>query len=120
MIVVPETILRRLYVPGSLENTDSGFQFRLRNSLARGTLTAVGSLVVDGAEQNPDSVAIHVGEERVAALEVSPSSPVALPVNVPVTVSVVSVRLSPGHHEIHLPVVLRETGPVELVLRDSV
>ena len=33
---VPAFLLKRLYVKGSLCNTDNGFEFRLRNNLGSG------------------------------------------------------------------------------------
>ena len=47
MVSVPGFLLRKLYVKGSLKNTDTGFQFQLRNSLGSGYAHKMMPLQVD-------------------------------------------------------------------------
>ena len=47
MVSVPSFLLRKLYVKGSLKNTDEGFQFQLRNSLGSGYAHKMMALEVD-------------------------------------------------------------------------
>ena len=47
MVSVPSFLLRKLYVKGSLKNTDTGFQFQLRNSLGSGYAHKMMPLEID-------------------------------------------------------------------------
>ncbi len=51
MSIIPDFILKRLYVEGSLRNTPSGWQFEVRNDLAQGSVISILALEVDGAAQ---------------------------------------------------------------------
>ena len=50
MVTVPSFLLRRLYVRGSLRNTDPGMQFQLLNKLGAGYARKLFPLVVDGQD----------------------------------------------------------------------
>ncbi|MFQ5966537.1 MAG: hypothetical protein ACE5MI_02875 [Acidimicrobiia bacterium] len=60
---VPAFLLRRLYVRGSLRNTDSGWAFTLNNSIAGGEATGLEPLIVDGRAMTAGQCFfIHEGE----------------------------------------------------------
>ncbi len=48
MPTIPSMLLKKLYQKGSLKNTESGFEFALKNTLAPGTIVGLRTLVVDG------------------------------------------------------------------------
>ena len=54
-MLVPQLILRQLYTNGSLQNTDDGIQFSLKNRLA--TVREIASLNGDVRSMVPDNVA---------------------------------------------------------------
>ena len=43
----PASLLARLFVKGSLKNTENGFEMKLKNIIDSGTLVGLGPLVVD-------------------------------------------------------------------------
>ena len=50
MPAIPNFVLKRLYVKGSLANTPDGCELQLRNFVGSGTLTRLLSVDVDGTE----------------------------------------------------------------------
>ena len=48
MVSIPSFILRRLYVKGSLRNTDTGMEFQILNKLGSGQARRLLPLTVDG------------------------------------------------------------------------
>ena len=56
-MVIPEFILRKLFVKGSLKKGDVGFSFCINNTFAPATLLSVG-LDVDGTAIGKDKLAM--------------------------------------------------------------
>ena len=54
MVTVPGFLLRRLYVKGSLQNTEAGVSFQLKNSLGSGYAKGMTAVVLDGVECSMD------------------------------------------------------------------
>ena len=101
MAVVPEFILRRLYVKGSLQSTGSGFSFELKNTLGSGYATAVGPLTVDGDDVPLEDSFFAIEGEEVSFSKVDKSSTFSLPLNRTIAISVRGRRLAPGPHQVH-------------------
>ena len=49
---IPGFLLRRLYVKGSLQATQTGFAFELHNSLGSGSVHGMRPLTLDGTPQD--------------------------------------------------------------------
>jgi len=92
---VPEVLLRRLFVPGSLRRYPDGFSFQMNNTLASVTLTGF-RLEVDGQKIASASLSIQAGEQqsRTAGM-LSHEQPFLLQLNIPVTLRVQSSNLRP-------------------------
>ncbi len=97
-MVVPEFILRKLFVKGSLKKEGAGFSFAINNTFAPATLSSVG-LDVDGSgvDKNILFMGPEGGELRKAD-EVSPERP--LPLSVGVVYTVKALTLS-GQRKTH-------------------
>ena len=120
MMNVPEAIVKRIYVSGSMSNSRSGLVFRLKNTLVSGHLTAAGTMDVDGLTVEPSAIIFRVKGAEVKASDVSPESPLNLPAGMELEVNAEGVVLDPGRHHVRFPVVLREIGPVTLTLSDEI
>ena len=87
---VPEFLLRKLYIPGSLKTRTDGFEFQLNNTLLPVTMTALG-VNTDG---NPIALTKlflqFPGKTEIPAAFVSAISPVTLPLNTPLNLRVIS------------------------------
>ena len=121
MSIIPDFILNRLYVKGSLCNTPSGWQFQVRNDLAQGSVISILALELDGAVQPLDSMTILLpdGSPRPAAT-VTPAAPLPLPVGVSLTVQMAGAGLAPGEHALKLWLQTQEVGDLTIAAADAV
>ena len=124
MTVIPPTVLKKLYVKGSLRSEDQGFAFDLKNLIAPATITEVSGLQLDGESLDGSLVAIvpPSGNPRPAD-RISPSRPLEFPVGMVVTVHVaVEAKglspLGPRQHDIVLHVELKEIGSLDIPISD--
>ena len=61
MVSIPSFILRRLYVKGSLRNTDTGMEFQILNKLGSGQARRLLPLTVDGRGTSPGVLRLSPG-----------------------------------------------------------
>jgi hypothetical protein len=88
MMRVPEFLLRRLYVKGSLQNTRDGFKFELKNSLGSGYARRMLPLSADGKEISLESCSFTIEGKEMPFSAISPDSPLTLAMNRAITVNV--------------------------------
>lgn len=121
MPVIPPSVLKKLYVKGSLRPEDQGFAFDLKNLIAPATITEIDGLDVDG-EAIDDSMVTIVppsGNSR-AADRISSGRPLHFPVGVVVSLHVAAEPLEPGQHELTLHVKVKEIGSLDIPISDAV
>lgn len=120
MPTIPPFMLKQLYQRGSLRNTDTGWEFAMRNHLASATLVGLG-LTCDGAAISPAAltVAQPAQDRAVPAAALSADSPLQFPVQVPTIVRVTGSHLSPGSHTLSIIADTREIGPVTIAVQDD-
>ena len=110
MTAIPEFILRKLIVPGSLHSTVDGFSFALRNSFAPGNLTAF-IIDVDSHIIPPSSIALSVdGHSSRLASCITIEDPYPLTMGLTVTVQIQGTK--PGK-KIFLKADTKEIGPID-------
>ena len=100
MVSVPGFLLRRLYVKGSLRNTETGFEFQLRNSLGSGYSHRMLPLSVDGAEVPMESASFVLEGEETPFAAVSRERTFTLALNTSITIRVSGVTLDAGPRKI--------------------
>jgi hypothetical protein len=112
---VPEFILRKLYVPGSLRALPGGFEFALNNTFAPATVTGM-RLEVDGRPVPPENLTLRAGEgASLRAAAITPQAPAPLSVGVCYTLQVEGMPLGQGRLTIFLDT--REAGPLKFTLQ---
>jgi alpha-N-arabinofuranosidase len=105
---MPEFLLRKLYVPGSLKILPSGFDFELNNAFAPATVTGF-QVDVDGQPVPPGQLWFQSGSSAPhSAAAITPETPVAMSVGVVYTVHVEGVAIGQGR--LTLSVDTREVG----------
>ena len=117
---VPEFLLRRLYVKGSLRNTHNGFAFDLRNSLGAGYAERVLPLSVDG-----DGIALEAARFVVDGMvtpfaEISSDAPFTLAMDGLVSVEVEGRALPDGKHRIGVGFIVTGMGEMRFEVTDVV
>jgi hydroxymethylglutaryl-CoA reductase (NADPH) len=119
MPAVPAFMLKKLYLRGSLKNTEHGFQFQIRNTLAPGTITAVEPVVVDGVAHLLADTLV-VAKESIPATDINKERPVVFSINSLVTISVNGARLTAGEHTVVIGVQTKEAGELKWDVTDTV
>ncbi len=99
---VPSFLLRRLYVKGSLHNTDQGWGFTLRNTIAGGEATGLEPLVVDGTAVPADRCFFHHHDDAVPFDRVSEVERFGLSANRDIDITVTGKPLAPGPHTVEM------------------
>ena len=100
MVSVPSFLLRKLYVKGSLKNTEKGFQFQLRNSLGSGYAHKMMALEVDDRILDITNCFFWQNEKRQCFDQVSTSNTFTLAMNSDITIQVDNLELGSNPHKI--------------------
>jgi hypothetical protein len=119
MPIIPSIMLKRLYVNGSLENTDDGFQLAIRNTLAAGTIVGLGPVTVDGVAYDANAITVDMlGAQRPAA-EITPDASLRFNMATTAIIAVKAAPLPQGIHEISVATDTREAGRLVIQARDK-
>ena len=97
---VPGFLLRRLYVNGSLRETDDGFEFQLRNRLGSGYARRMLPLTIDGQELDPATTTFEVDGKQFTFAQVSPETPFTLAMNKTTIIRAQGSRLGAAPHKV--------------------
>lgn len=132
-------ILSKLYEPGSLRNTEKGFELAFKNTMAPSQVTAVGPLIVDGAVVDLANAVLRlerpserlgrqpsVREWQVKAInketdkEKDKDRTLSFDLFNVAWVVVPGQQLPPGPHQVALSLTTKEVGDLTLTAEDSV
>lgn len=132
-------ILSKLYEPGSLRNTEKGFELAFKNTMAPSQVTAVGPLTVDGVEVDLGNAILRlerpserlgrqpsVREWQFKALnketekEKDKDRTLSFDLFNVAWVVVPGQQLPPGPHQVALSIKTKEVGDLTLTAEDSV
>ncbi len=117
---VPATLLRKLYVKNSLQNTPTGFRFQLKNRLAPATLRKFGNLTVDGENIPMTSISLLLEGGQYSAKELDGRRSVLFHVNDTLVVDVKGASLAPGIHRLTCDLYVEEVGWLHIPIEDEV
>ena len=120
MVTVPGFLLRRLYVKGSLRNSDRGFQFQLKNQLGSGYARRMLPLSLDSQEIPIESSRFTLEAEEVSFSDVSESVPFTLKMNKISTIMVDGIRLDKSPHKIGMAFEVKGLGVLSFDFMDTV
>ena len=120
MPTIPAMLLKKLYQRGSLKNTEGGFEFALKNTLAPGTIVGLGNLIVDGQKVPPAQIEVLFSGKTWSAEQVSVQSPLDFAINLVVTVRVKGAPLSAGPHKVYVMPNTKEVGELDIEISDVV
>ncbi len=120
MIKVPGFILKRLYVKGSLQNTEDGFKLSLKNSLGSGYAQRLLPLKVDGEEVPLESSFFMVEGEETPFSSVSKENPFTLVMNRESVMMVKGRKLGPGPHKVGIGFAVVGLGDLSFEIADIV
>ncbi len=120
MPAIPKSVLRKLYVEGSLRTEDGGFVLALKNTIAPATITALTGLDVDGRAMDPVLItAISPSGRQRPASGISAQAPLPFPIGATITLRVAACALEHGAHELVVHAVVEEVGPIAIPISDN-
>ena len=119
-VKVPSFLLKRLYVSGSLRNTEEGWAFTLRNSIAPGEATGLSPLVVDGRPVPAERCSFHLETGPVPFTAVSPDRPFGLEAGRDIVISAQDEHLPEGRHTVVMAFDVPPFGRLSLNFSDEV
>lgn len=117
---IPGLILKQMYTFGSLQNTDEGFRFSLKNRLSNATLTKLVEVRIDGDVVPLEALSMEMGGQKVKASQVSPASAIAFNLAQVVIISIAGENLTKGQHEIGLGFETTPFGSLSFKVKDSI
>jgi hypothetical protein len=109
----PSSMLAKLFVKGSLKNTETGFELKLKNIIDSGTLIGMGPVVVDEATYPPAACSIKVSDKEISGEQLSHTTPMPVRAFAEITLRVQAERLQPGEHKLTLQVFTNEAGKLQ-------
>lgn len=118
MVTVPSFLLRRLYVRGSLRNTELGVQFQLTNRLGAGYARELLPLALDGQEIPLESCFFSVDGVQLPFETVSDKSPFTLDMNKTTTIIIRGITLTDEAHRIEMGFIVAGLGVLKFDFTD--
>lgn len=119
---VPSVLLKQLYTFGSLENTDRGIQFAIKNRLKDATLTELIGVKVNGTPVPSDELELYLGDGDVYTPDtISKSNPVDFPLRRTLHVRTGSIsHLDIGKHQIEISFRAKPFGKLSFTVEDTI
>lgn len=119
-IKVPGFLLKRLYVKGSLKNTEDGFALSLKNTLGSGYAQALLPLKIDGEDIPLEQSFFFNDGKLMAFTQVSKDTPFTLGLNRETNMRVRGRRLEPGAHRVGIGFTVVGLGDLSFEVVDEV
>lgn len=118
---IPSLILKQLYSRGSLQNTDQGVQFTIKNRLSDAKLSELVSVEINGKEIPMRDIQIDMGDGQL----ISPSSmdsnnPVDFPLSKSFNVLAKMDKLPEGKNDIEISFVANPFGKLKFKVQDAI
>lgn len=111
---IPSIVLKQLYTFGSLQNTDKGVQFQLKNRLSDATVTSLQSVAFDGHQVPRSAITIDLGEGKNITPDELAESPIDFPLRRMLTIVCAIDPLPEGKHTIEVRFTAKPFGKLKL------
>jgi hydroxymethylglutaryl-CoA reductase (NADPH) len=118
--MIPSFLLAKLYVKGSLKNTENGFEFALKNIIDSTMLIGIGPISVGEKAYEGESITMMVGDKTVNGAELSRNNSVPVRMGVPLKVSVTGNKLTVGAQKITVSATTSDIGKIKFDINDNV
>jgi len=115
----PSSMLARLYVKGSLKNTDKGFSLKLKNMIDSGTIVGLGPLGVDEHTYGPEMCTVKIGATEVKGDQITSKTLVRVGLSMEIFISVEGPQLQPGEHKLSFQIFTREAGRLQFTITET-
>lgn len=119
MTVIPNFIVKRLYVPGSLRFVPEGIAFDMNNKIGPGILTKVNSVKLNDIEFLASEIMIKIEDKLMQAAEISETNPAICFLNQTVTCILKGKPVDTGNFTITLDLLSKEAGKIVFSIQDK-
>lgn len=119
MAKIPEFLLRALYVKGSLQNSEDGFKFQMKNDLGPARIIGARPLQLDRKPLPLDKCSFEHGEQSASFADVDADNSVLMRKGEAVTVHVHGQSLRPGRRTLGINVIVKDMGNVSFTVTDT-
>ncbi|MCK5537785.1 MAG: hydroxymethylglutaryl-CoA reductase [Bacteroidales bacterium] len=121
MRFVPKLLLKQLYTRGSLNNTETGIQFSVKNRLKDAQLKGIEHISIDGKEIDLDLVEITDGKrEAIPVKTINKSYTVDFPLKKTIIFNIKTEHLDEGKYKLKFVIYADPFGKLEFEVEDSV
>lgn len=118
--MIPSFLLAKLYVKGSLKNSDSGFEFSLKNIIDSTMLIGIGPITVGEKSYEGDAITMTIADRSVNGAELSRSNSVPVRMGVPLKVAVAGEKLPAGAQKVSVSATTTDIGKIKFDINDTV
>ena len=118
--MIPSFLLAKLYVKGSLKNTDTGFEFALKNIIDSTMLISIGPITVGEKSYESDAINMTFADKTYNGSELSRQNSVPVRMGVPITVSITGDKLVSGTQRITVAATTSDIGKIKFDINDTV
>jgi hypothetical protein len=118
--MIPSFLLAKLYVKGSLKNTDSGFEFTLKNIIDNTMLVGIGPVTVGEKTYEGATLSLTAGDKMVNGADLTPQSSVPARMGMLLKVVVTGDKLAPGPQKITVAGTSSDIGKFKFDITDTV
>lgn len=118
--MIPPFLLAKLYVKGTLKNTESGFEFTLKNIIDSTLLIGIGPITSGEVTYEGEAITLTVGDQSVNGAELSRQNSFSIRVGVPMKVAVAGAALTPGTQKISVAATTSDIGKIKFEINDRV
>jgi hypothetical protein len=120
MAKIPEFLLKALYVKGSLQRQDNGFEFQMKNDLGPARIIGANPLQLDRRPIPIENCSFILGDEEAGFGDVTAEQSVLMRKGEAVTVKVTNQPLRPGRRTIGINILVKDMGTVSFSVTDQV
>jgi hypothetical protein len=116
----PAFLLAKLYVKGSLKNTEDGFEFALKNIVDSTNLVGVGPITAGGKDFTAEAITLTVGDKTLPGAELSRENAIPVTMGIPMKIKIVGDRLAAGSQKVSVTAVSADIGKLKFEFSDTV
>lgn len=118
--MIPSFLLAKLYVKGSLKNTDSGFEFSLKNIIDNTMLVGIGPVTVGDKNYEGTALTLTAGDKTVSGADLTRQNGVPARMGMLLKISVTGDKLAPGMQKIIITGTSSDIGKFKFDISENV
>lgn len=121
MALIPSLLLRQLYTFGSLQNTNTGIQFSIKNRLSDAKFTELTSIKINGSTIPHSALRIDLGDgNTIAPASISKKNAIDFPLRKIVDIQATLPALPEGKHKIEIAFRATPFGKLKFSVEDTI